>query len=129
MLAALVLQPTDDTPKVVLDCALPQFEISGKSLPEDVNGFYQQLIDWFKAYQQAPKEETVIVIGLEYFNTATSRPLIRIFSLLDQLFQAGHAVKIIWQFLEEDEDIRDTGIELAHLFNMPFEEEMIIEED
>ena len=37
---------TDDTPSVTLDVANEIFEISGRSLPEDVAVFYEPILDW-----------------------------------------------------------------------------------
>ena len=39
------IQGTDDTPSVVLDKDKGHFEISGRSLPEDVNMFYEPILE------------------------------------------------------------------------------------
>ena len=44
----LRIEQTDDCPLVILDPVDNQFEISGKSLPEDVLDFYQPVLDWLK---------------------------------------------------------------------------------
>ena len=37
---------TDDTPNVILDANNEIFEISGRSLPEDVSAFYEPILSW-----------------------------------------------------------------------------------
>ena len=46
----LRIEQTDDSPLVILDQEDNQFEISGKSLPEDVVDFYQPVLDWLNCY-------------------------------------------------------------------------------
>ncbi len=41
------IKGTDDTPNVILDKDNAQFEISGRSLPEDVTMFYEPILPWF----------------------------------------------------------------------------------
>ena len=50
---------TDDTPTVTLDAGNNIFEISGRSLPEDVAAFYNPIIEWMEKYNQAPLAKTV----------------------------------------------------------------------
>ena len=43
---------TDDTPSVTLDVTNEIFEISGRSLPEDVAAFYEPILDWIERYSR-----------------------------------------------------------------------------
>ena len=68
---ALDIRATNDTPKVLLDPENDIFEISGRSLPEDVVSFYQPVIDWLEDYKDALNDYTEFVFKYIYFNTAT----------------------------------------------------------
>ncbi len=70
------IQGSDDTPKVILDADNNTFEISGRSLPEDVVAFYDPILEWLDEYAQNPLEKTVFNFKLEYFNTASSKLLL-----------------------------------------------------
>ena len=48
------IQGSDDTPKVILDADNNTFEISGRSLPEDVVAFYDPILEWLDEYAQNP---------------------------------------------------------------------------
>ena len=47
----LDIRGTTDTPKVLFDPDNNIFEISGRSLPEDVITFYQPVIEWLDDYE------------------------------------------------------------------------------
>ena len=64
---------TDDTPNVTLDAENDIFEISGRSLPEDVTAFYDPILNWLDEYAASPNEKTVFTFKLVYFNTARDR--------------------------------------------------------
>ncbi len=48
------IKGTEDTPSVLLDKAQNLFEISGRSLPEDVSMFYEPILSWIDEYAAAP---------------------------------------------------------------------------
>src|ERR1035437_1298597 len=70
---ALKLKGTEDTPTVNLDAAANIFELSGKSMPENVAAFYGPILAWIDEYGKKPNAETVVSFKLEYFNTASSK--------------------------------------------------------
>lgn len=61
-MAALRIEPADDTPLVILDKQNKQFEISGKSMPEDVIRFYGPVLDWMNEYKTDPLDKTIFVL-------------------------------------------------------------------
>jgi hypothetical protein len=113
---------TDDTPTVTLDAANDVFEISGRSLPEDVAAFYNPIIDWMDKYNQAPKPKTVFNFKLVYFNTASSKMLLDILMKLEELHNSGKEVLVKWHYTEDDEDMKEAGEEYADIVDVPFEQ-------
>ncbi|QLH32348.1 MAG: DUF1987 family protein [Cyclobacteriaceae bacterium] len=59
----------------------------------------------------------MLVTRFEYVNTATQRELLNILKLLEPIAGA----KVVWQFLEDDEDMEECGQELAQLTSVAFE--------
>lgn len=94
------------TPYVHLDVDNEIMEIQGRSMPEDAVGFYQPIIDWFKAYAEDAKQDTVLKVTLEYFNTSSSKNLLEIFKAMKD---AGKGNKIDWHYDWEDEDMQEAG--------------------
>ena len=117
----LRLEPTDDSPLVIFDPAEKQFEISGKSLPEDVMDFYQPVLDWLEAYKKEPLALTEFNIKLIYFNTASSKLIMDIFLIFEDMIEEGHKVLIRWHSHTTDEDMQEAGKEFDEMIEVPFE--------
>ncbi|MEN8247437.1 MAG: DUF1987 domain-containing protein [Bacteroidota bacterium] len=117
----LHIEPTDETPKIVLDPANDNFEFTGKSLPEDVTTFYGPVLDWLDEYGGSPNEKTVINFKLVYFNTASSKLILDILFKLEEIHESGADLSIIWHYQEDDEDMQEAGEEYADLVEIPFE--------
>lgn len=118
---ALDIRATNDTPKVLLDPENDIFEISGRSLPEDVVNFYQPVLDWLEDYKDAPNDFTEFVFKYIYFNTATSKLVQDILIKLEEINESGGQVQVIWFYEEDDEDMLDLGEEFSENVDIPFE--------
>ena len=117
----LRIEQTDDSPLVILDPVDNQFEISGKSLPEDVLDFYQPVLDWLLAYKEEPRPLTIFNIKLIYFNTASSKMLMDIMLILEEMVEDGQEVVIRWHSHRTDEDMQEAGKEFEEMIAVPFE--------
>lgn len=117
----LRLEQTDDSPSVVLDKENNRFEISGKSLPEDVVDFYQPVLDWLNSYRSEPNSKTEFSFKLTYFNTASSKLILDILMIFEEMVEEGHNVLIKWFSLQSDEDMQEAGKEYEEMVDVPFE--------
>ncbi len=117
----LDIQGTNDTPKVILDSEGDVFEISGRSLPEDVASFYKPVLEWLEEYKLAPLDYTEFVFRYIYFNTATSKLIQDILFKLEELADTGNNVQVIWFYEEDDEDMLDSGEEFMENTDVHFE--------
>jgi hypothetical protein len=57
------IKGTDDTPNVILDKASGQFEISGRSLPEDVTCFMSKYWTGLMNMQKIPTTEQNLILN------------------------------------------------------------------
>jgi hypothetical protein len=117
----LQIEPTDETPKIVLDPDNNIYEFVGKSLPEDVTTFYGPVLDWLDEYGESPNEKTVFDFKLVYFNTASSKLILDILFKLEEIADTGADLSVVWHYQEDDEDMQEAGEEYADLVEMPFE--------
>jgi uncharacterized protein YkuJ len=117
----LDIKATNDTPRVLFDPDNNLFEISGRSLPEDVVTFYQPVLDWLDEYTRTPLKKTDFVFKYIYFNTATSKLVQDILTKLEHLQEKGSEVKVSWYYEQDDEDMLDLGIEFKENVNIAFE--------
>ncbi|MGD9977511.1 MAG: DUF1987 domain-containing protein [Bacteroidales bacterium] len=113
---------TDDTPTVILDAENEIFEISGRSLPEDVTAFYDPILSWLDEYSSSPNGKTIFTFKLVYFNTASSKLLLDVLMKLEQMHESGNDVLIRWYYPEDDEDMQEAGEEYAEIVDVPFEQ-------
>jgi hypothetical protein len=117
----LFIEATIDSPQVNLDKDKNIFEIKGKSLPENVNIFYQPIIDWFTEYFKQPNNETLIDFKFDYINTASSKTILSLLLVVEEAVKNGANVKVRWFYEEDDEDMKDIGEEYADIIQVPFE--------
>jgi hypothetical protein len=117
---ALYIKGIDEIPRVILDKEKGIFEIIGKSLPEDIKTYYEPVLNWFEEYTYDPLPETSLNIRLTYFNSATSKFLLDIFMLLEEMNQKNPGVEINWYYPYYDEDLKQTGIEYSQMVDLKF---------
>lgn len=115
------MEGENQLPRIVLDKAKGHFEISGQSLPENVHEFYSPVIAWLDEYGKSPNPKTEVTFKMEYYNTASSKMLFAILEKFDEIFKAGHDVKIFWHYDQDDEDMLESGEDYADLVKVPFE--------
>lgn len=113
----LLLEGSESTPHVILDQKSGVFEISGRSLPSEAREVYEPVLRWINKYAEHPNPVTEFVFKLEYINTGSSKMLLDLFFALQKI----NGARVSWCFLEDDEDMEETGEEFAELVKLPFE--------
>ncbi|MEE9460267.1 MAG: DUF1987 domain-containing protein [Bacteroidales bacterium] len=117
----LKIESTEDSPQIVLDRESNILEISGRSLPEDVNTFYEPTMSWIEEYAKDPLDVTVFSFKFTYFNTASSKIILDILTRFEEMIEEGHEVMVRWHYPEEDEDMMEAGEEYSEMVDVPFE--------
>lgn len=112
---------TDDIPSIILDASAGKFEMSGRSLPEDVSAFYKPILEWMDKYAENPNPKTVFDFKLTYFNTASSKIILDILMKLEEMVNDGKEVLIKWHYPSDDEDMEEAGEEYSEIVDVPFE--------
>ncbi|MGB9746770.1 MAG: DUF1987 domain-containing protein [Bacteroidales bacterium] len=116
----LIITGTDEIPTVILDKEKNLFEISGQSIPEEAISFYSPVIDWFEEYSQNPNSKTILNLQLEYCNSSSSKAIVDILEILEEMNQKGNQVEVVWHYMEDDDDMLDMGKEFQEIINVPF---------
>jgi hypothetical protein len=113
----LEFQPTQKTPFVLLDpSGLIRFK--GRSIPEDVSLFYEDILDWIIAYASSPPAKTEVDIELEYLNSGTSKYMLRFLRKLKEIENDGYALIVKWTYEQGDDDILERGEYYASILSM-----------
>lgn len=69
---------TIETPEIFFDADKGVFSITGKSYPENVNDFYKKIFDYIELYKENPMKKTTLDFNWLYYNTATSKVIVKI---------------------------------------------------
>lgn len=114
------IDPTMETPKVVLDKDKAIIEFSGNSLPEDVNSFYRPVLEWIDKYIDNPNEKTEINMKFDYYNTSSSKMILKILEKFREVHKKGYSVVVNWHYMEDDVDMIEAGEYYAEHLKLPF---------
>lgn len=83
--------------------------------------FYRQVEEWLDQYVQSDPPDTIIEMRIEYLNSASHKQLLNILEKLGKLNEGETSVKAKWLYEEDDEEMRESGIEYSESVNIPFE--------
>jgi len=125
----LIIEPTANSPKIVLDPEAKNFEFSGESRPENVRKFYLPILEWLEAYtteQEKSRDaertsDLLCQFNFEYFNSTSAKYILDIFKSLNSISALGIDLDIKWLYEEDDEDMLEVGQEMSRMSKLPFE--------
>lgn len=118
-LKKLIIEPTVDTPKVVLAEEEPVFLISGRSFPNDPMSFYSPIFSWLIKYAENPKTFTIFEIRLTYYNTSTTKEFVKMLNIIEEIAK-NSAVIIRWYYNLDDEDSLELASQFSRLIHVEF---------
>jgi len=113
----LEFQPTQKTPYVLLEPS-GRIKLKGRSIPEDVSVFYDDILKWFMSYGETPASYTEVDIEMEYLNSGTSKYILRFLKILKEVEDKGNKLKIKWIYEEGDDDILERGEYYASILEL-----------
>lgn len=114
----LVIEATDNSPKIVLDPVENKFEISGSSFLTATDDFYSGVIQWMSGYVTEPKSAMVFNFRMNYINSSSKKTFFKLFKLLEDV---KTDLIIGWYYEEGDEDLLEEGIIFSKYFKLKFE--------
>jgi hypothetical protein len=115
----LLILATDESPQILFDPGRGMLDISGKSLPEDINEFYDPLEQAVLKYVKSPQPVTTINFDLMYLNSSSTKRILSIITYFEEIHNKGFKVLFNWYYNEFDEDMRDEGEEFGRLTDLP----------
>ena len=117
---ALIIESTEDTPKVILNPEENNFLLSERSLPENAIDFYKPIFDWLNNYKNEPNKLTIFTFKLDYFNTASAKQITKILLLLEEMAKSNN-IKVDWYYQKEDLDMKSSGARFSKLIKVKIE--------
>ena len=114
------IRRTEKTPGFEYNPDTNTIIISGKSIPEDHKIVFDPILDWLSIFVSNPPDKTLMVLKLNYFNSASSRYFMKILRKLEVIPEAGKKIEIHWIYEKDDIDMYDCGLDFKDLVNFPF---------
>ncbi|CAA6817546.1 MAG: Unknown protein [uncultured Sulfurovum sp.] len=100
----ILLDETDNSPKVVMNKDKGLISFEGKSYPENTFAFYRPITEWLKHYFLSYKDEekkTCINFKFLYFNSATTQIIFEILDIIEE--SKVKNINIYWYYDKESE--------------------------
>lgn len=113
----LLLEPTQDTPAIMLNKRDGKFHLTGRSILEDPSSFYDPIIEWLSVYAKQPNASTNFQFKLNYFNSASAKMIYNMLLLLKEIPGA----QVEWCYQKGDDDILEAGKEFEEELEMNFQ--------
>jgi hypothetical protein len=116
----LIISASAESPSVIFNGESGSFVVSGKSYPENVNDFYKPLFEYLDLYKKAPKDKTILEFNWIYFNTATSKIIMKLILNLKEFKGLNKSVEVRWCCKSTDELMIEKGEEIKELIDIDF---------
>ena len=126
---ALIIEPTEFSPRVLLDAKKNKFEISGESRTENAGKFYQPILDWFDNYYSlrswndssfdSKPAEVIFEFKFEYFNSTSAKYILDILKKVEKFRREKMDIEVRWYYNRND--MLEAGEELSNIIGFPFE--------
>ena len=115
-----IVEQSKKTPLINFD-SNGNFELKGKSIPENTGIFYKPLFEWLDNYIQNPARTTILNIQLDYFNTSSSKSIVDLFKRMDMISKNGKSdATINWLYDIDDVDMLEAGEDYKSIIKIPF---------
>ncbi|HLW29656.1 MAG TPA: DUF1987 domain-containing protein [Brumimicrobium sp.] len=110
-----------DTPYINFNAESGSMLIQGRAIPQNAEEFWAPILKWFYAYSSSPHSKTILVFNMEYFNNSTSKQFLFLLDKMNDLYENGHDVVVIWKYAKEDIEMKEAGFDFSCVVNVPFE--------
>lgn len=104
-------------PDITLDPEHELFAITGISDSIFARDFFEGVLEWLSVYENSPVPDQNMRVQLEYFNTASSLMLLRIFRRWLRIHPGN---SISWVYRDGDTFIEEAGEEYKSILNHRF---------
>lgn len=104
----IIAEASTKTPEITFEEASGVFEISGRSYPEDLHGFWDPVINQMERII-ASRGSTAIHFSLEYHNSGSTRILLNLIKFCENVAADGGDVRMKWHYDPEDEQNEEQG--------------------
>lgn len=107
------IEGTKNSPKVDFNFQLNVFNLDGSSYMEKPDVFFNPIIEKFKTHLIDSTGDVVFNFRMIYFNSMSTRFIMRFFDNLEPYAENGNKVSIFWYYEEDDDTMEELGEEFG----------------
>jgi hypothetical protein len=115
------IEPTDRSPRVILDRQDSVLLLEGRSYPEEGMDFFDPIVVRFRSIQESDNPIRVIHIRLEYYNSATTKAIADLLTALELSAKRGNEAKVLWEYEADDDGIEEDIDMFRETYKLEFE--------
>lgn len=115
------IEPSDRSPRVVLDRQESFLLLEGRSYPEEGMDFFDPIVVRFRSMQDSDNPIRTVHIRLEYYNSSTTKAMADLFTALERSARRGNPAKVIWEYEEDDDGIEQDIEMFRETYQLNFE--------
>lgn len=123
------LEATAKTPYVYFNGQSGEMIIRGRAISEPEEDFWAPVLKWFYAYATDCNSSTKITFDLDYFNISSSKQILFLLHKLNDLYEEGNDVSVVWKYADDDLEMKESGFDFSCVVNVPFEFVEVVSED
>jgi len=117
----ITIEPSEDTPTIILDPNKPEIILRGSSFPEDAIQFYAPVINWLNDNEEIFNKTIVCEFNYSILSSASNKMVFEILLKLEKLKEKGKDVHVKWMYAGYDEDMYDEGRGSKESMNLKFD--------
>ena len=69
---------------------------------------------------RSPNEKTKVKFNFEYYNTSSSKMILKLLEKFRDIHRSGYDVEVHWHYMEDDEDMIEAGEDYSENIKVPF---------
>lgn len=116
----LVINAGKDTLNIRCNSHSGMIEMMGISYPQDAADFFTPVFEWLDTYMNEVGKSVELNLYIDYINTSSTKCLFDFIDNLEHYYKQGNGVQVNWYYEENDEDIKETGLEFQEDMEVPF---------
>ena len=113
---AIEVVQTESFPYIKLDPKNGQIMIEGVSTPISPLTYLEPILDWINLYC-AQNKHLEINLAFKYYNTYTTKFLVRLINKCNVLNKKNSSILINWNYSQNDEELKESGEYYKELFS------------
>jgi hypothetical protein len=117
----LEIAESGNTPHILFEPVSGIFKIEGKSFPEDSKEFYRPVIEWLNSYKADQPAAIRFNFNLFYLSSSSIISVKQVLLKLIEFQNQKTDVIVVWNYDEDDDDIKKTGEDYMKITKLPFE--------